>query len=219
MSDKSDSDNIDQVLNDTDNDTNDVSNNDQNDILDINADTPTMNKQLANHMDQVNKSKEKSSDPNSNQPKKVCTIDKNLLKELIVEWLALDDQIKTYRDAMKDMADEKKQFEAQILEVMGALEQETIITDKGNISRNVKESKAPLTPELIKATLSEILKCTQTADTYTNQIMEKRTIKETVSLKRATTEKKQKGKKNNNPNQTAKKKQSRKKNNQEPTDV
>ena len=208
MSDKSDSDNIDQVLNDTDNTDNDTN-------LDINADTPTMNNQLANHMDKVNeKIKDKSASPNSNQPKKVCIIDKNLLKDLIVEWLALDDQIKTYRDTMKDMADEKKQFEAQILEVMGALEQETIITDKGNISRNVKESKAPLTPELIKATLSEILKCTQTADTYTNQIMEKRTVKETVSLKRATTEKKSK-KKNNDPNQTAnqtgKKKQSRKK--------
>lgn len=206
MSDKSDSDNIDNVLNDTDNISNSPS---ANSALDINADTPTMNNQLANHMDKVNdKIKDKSAGP-----KKICQIDKNLLKELIVEWLALDDQIKTYRDTIKDMTDEKKQFEAQILEVMGTLEQETIITDKGNISRNVKESKSPLTPDLIKSALAEILKCTQTADTYTNQIMEKRTTKETVSLKRATTEKKSKGKKKNNDdsNQTGKKKQSRKK--------
>jgi hypothetical protein len=214
---KSESDNIDDVLNDTD-ESNNLTNNESNiDGLDINADTPTMNQQLDNH---VNKTNDKIKDKAAG-PAKVCQIDKNCLKAIIVEWLALDDQIKSYRETIKDMTDEKKQFENQILELMGALEQDTIITDKGNLTRNVKESKSPLTPDLIKATLAEILKCQQTADTYTNQIMEKRTTKETVSLKRNNGEKKSKGKKNNNPNNTtAKKKQSRKKkNNDEALDV
>ena len=50
---------------------------------------------------------------------------------------------------------------------MTALEQETIITEKGNLKRNVKSSKGPITPDLIKSTLTDILKCSTTADTYT----------------------------------------------------
>ena len=126
----------------------------------------------------------KQTDSENNGPIKICQIDKNMLKTLIVEWLSLDDQIKSYNEVVKDLKEEKKQFESQILELMGTLKQEVILTDKGNLTRTVKESKEPLTPDLIKATLSEILKCTQTADTYTNQIMEKRKVKETVNLKR-----------------------------------
>ena len=165
---------------------NNVRNNDdiadsENSALDINADTETMNDQLDRHMAKQNK-QNKNSD--SDTPKKICQIDKNMLKTLIIEWLSLDDQIKSYNEVVKDLKEEKKQFESQILELMGTLKQEVILTDKGNLTRTVKESKEPLTPDLIKATLSEILKCTQTADTYTNQIMEKRKVKETVNLKR-----------------------------------
>jgi hypothetical protein len=155
-----------------------MSNNNSDDILDIDADTETMNEQLNR---QLNK---KESSDRQEESKKVCIIDKNVLKTLIIEWLALDDEIKEYRNVIKDMTDEKKQYEDQILELMKALEQEIIITDKGNLTRNVKESKGPLTPELIKTTLSEILKCHQTAHAYTSQIMDKRQVKEKVNLKR-----------------------------------
>lgn len=156
-------------------DIDDVLNSDEN-ILDINADTETMNKQLNNNLEKTN--------PETYTNNKVIKIDKNILKTLIIEWLALDDQIKTYKEFIKDKTDEKKQYEEQILELMKVLNQEIILTDKGNITRNVKESKSPLTPELIKNTLTDLLKCSNTADTYTNNIMEKRTKKETISLKR-----------------------------------
>ncbi len=160
--------------------------NSDNDVLDINADTETMNNQL-------NNIKNNQKTPTTNE--KVIKIDKNLLKTLIIEWLALDDQIKTYKEYIKDKGDEKKQYEEQILELMKLLDQEIILTDKGNITRNIKESKSPLTPELIKNTLTDILKCATTADSYTNNIMEKRTKKEIITLKRKEiTEKKKKGK-------------------------
>jgi len=160
--------------------------NSDNDVLDINADTETMNNQL-------NNIKNNPKTPTTNE--KVIKIDKNLLKTLIIEWLALDDQIKTYKEYIKDKGDEKKQYEEQILELMKLLDQEIILTDKGNITRNIKESKSPLTPELIKNTLTDILKCATTADSYTNNIMEKRTKKEIITLKRKEiTEKKKKGK-------------------------
>jgi hypothetical protein len=147
-------------------------------------------------MDKQNKKKQSQSKltDSDSEPKKICQIDKNTLKTLIVEWLSLDDQIKSYNEVVKDLKDEKKQFESQILELMGALKQEVILTDKGNLTRTVKESKEPLTPDLIKSTLAEILKCNDTADTYTNQIMDKRKVKEVVNLKRKEIDGKGKGK-------------------------
>jgi len=146
---------------------------DEDNALDINADTETMNNQLAKNNKKTNPDEE----PN-------IKIDKKVLKTLIIEWLALDDQIKAYKDHIKDKSDEKKQYEEQILQLMKVLNQEIILTDKGNIIRNVKESKSPLTPELIKNTLTDLLKCSTTADTYTTNILDKRTKKETVALKR-----------------------------------
>lgn len=127
---------------------------------------------------------------NEDELHRVIEIDKDTLKTLIIEWLSLDDQIKAYNEVVKDKKEEKKQYESQILELMNALQQNTILTDKGNIERNVKESKGSITPELIKATLTDILKCSQTADTYTNHIMEKRISKENISLKRVMVDKK-----------------------------
>ena len=169
--------------------------NDETDIiLDINADTETMNNQISNHMNKLNEKNNLVEEP----VKKVIKINKEMLRTLIIEWLALDDQISTLRSEMKDKNEEKKQYEGQIIELMNAIKQEIILTDKGNISKNVRESKGPLTPELIKTTLAEILKSPETAETYTNHTMEKRVIKEKVSLKKEFEQKKvKKGKKQN----------------------
>lgn len=158
------------------NDKNDDKNDD--DIININTDTETMNNQLENHLKKVNKNIEES------KQKKVIHIDKEILKALIIEWLSIDDQIKAYRETVKDLTDEKKQYESQLLELMDTLKQDKILSDRGCINRNVKKSSTPLTQELIKTTLTDILKCSHTADTYTNHIMEKRLVKETVNLKR-----------------------------------
>jgi hypothetical protein len=107
-----------------------------------------------------------------------------MFKTLIIEYLSLDDQIKSFKETIKDKTDEKKQYESQILELMCALKQNVILTDKGNLERTVKESRGPLTPELIKTALTEILKCSDTANTYTDTIVDKRPTKELVALKR-----------------------------------
>jgi hypothetical protein len=152
-------------------------------VLNIDADTETMNDQIAKHMDKTNKANPKI-DNSKDAPKKVIKIDKEMLKTLIVEYLSLDDQIRSFKETIKDKTEEKKQYESQILELMGALKQDVILTDKGNLERSVKESKGPLTPELIKNALTEILKCSETASAYTETIVDKRPTKELVALKR-----------------------------------
>lgn len=136
----------------------------------------------------------KNNTDDSEVEKKVIYVDKALLKTLIIEWLALDDKIRSIKEIMKDKNEEKKQYETQILELMNVLNQEIILTDKGNIVKNKKESKGSLSPELVKMTLTEILKCEETAETYTNLILERRKGKEMVSLKRELNENKKKQK-------------------------
>jgi len=176
-------DDIDQVLN---SDKNSKSNNSEIDsdekFLDINADTETMNNQLSKQMEKKNKSN--NTDNSDAAPKKIIKINKDMLRTLIIEYLSLDDQIKSFRETIKDKTEEKKQYENQILELMTALKQDVILTDKGNLERIKKESKGPLTPELIKNVLTEILKCPDTASTYTEVIVDKRPTKESVLLKR-----------------------------------
>ena len=127
---------------------------------------------------------------NNDEDIKIIKINKDNLKTLIIEWLALDEQIKSYRDLIKEMKDEKKQYETQILDLMNTLNQDTIITNKGNIIKNKKESKGALTQEIIKSTLSSLLKCQETAETYTKLIFENRPIKETINLKKKIFQKK-----------------------------
>ena len=134
-------------------------------------------------MDKTNKANPKI-DNSKDAPKKIIKIDKEMLKTLIIEYLSLDDQIRSFKETIKDKTEEKKQFESQILELMGALKQDVILTDKGNLERSVKESKGPLTPDLIKNTLTEILKCAETASAYTETIVDKRPTKELIALKR-----------------------------------
>jgi len=121
---------------------------------------------------------------NIDKNQKIYHVNKNTLKSFILEWLSLDDQIKLIRNKLKEISDEKKQYESQILELMLVLNQDTIQTDKGKIEKNVKRTKMSLTPELIKNTLSDLLKCNQTADLYTNNILDKRQQKELITLKR-----------------------------------
>lgn len=110
-------------------------------------------------------------------------INKTDLKILIIEWLALDEQIKKHKNVIKELSDEKKQFEEKILNIMNLLEEDVIITEKGNIKKVKKEIKASITPNLIENTLKDILKSDETAKNYTNSIMDKREIKSIFNLK------------------------------------
>lgn len=115
---------------------------------------------------------------------KVIKINKDNLRTSIIEWLSLDEDIKHHRKIIKDLSDEKKQYENKILELMNNLNEETIKTDKCNIIKNKKQSKGILTQDIIKSTLTTLLKSEDIADEYTQILFEKRPIKEIVNLKR-----------------------------------
>jgi hypothetical protein len=119
-------------------------------------------------------------------------------KDMILTWLALDEKIKEINGELKEFKDEKKQFETYILEYMEKQKDDVILTTKGAITRNTKESKSAITPEIIQETLTKILNNKDTAYVYTNEILAKRTIKQTTNLKRQTIKPQKNNKQKNN---------------------
>ena len=119
-------------------------------------------------------------------------------KDMILTWLALDEKIKEINGELKEFKDEKKQFETYILEYMEKQQDDVILTTKGAITRNTKESKSAITPEIIQETLTKILNNKDTAYVYTNEILAKRTIKQTTNLKRQTIKPQKNNKQKNN---------------------
>ena len=62
------------------------------------------------------------------------------LKEMIINWLALDDKIKEISATVKDMNLEKKQFESYILDYMTKLNKPAIDTTSGKLIKEEKKS-------------------------------------------------------------------------------
>jgi hypothetical protein len=116
--------------------------------------------------------------------------DVNELKELIVNWLSLDEKIKVINEEVKDLKLEKNQYETYILEFMTNTKKEVIKTKDSVIKKNVYQSKGALKEELIMNSLTEILKDSVQAYEITQKIINSRPITEKVSLKTEKTEKK-----------------------------
>ena len=167
-----------------------MSNNNEHDYLDNSNVDPieslnTTNKDLEN--DEINVKTKKKNKKDDNHLKKTDITEINEdFKDMILSWLALDEKIKEINNELKEFKDEKKQFESYILDYMEKQKDDVILTTKGAISRNVKESKSPITPEIIQETLNKILNNKDTAYVCTNEIMSRRTIKQSTNLKRQT---------------------------------
>lgn len=84
---------------------------------------------------------------------------------------------------LKDLKDEKKQFENYIIDNMKNIKENIILTNKGSIIRNTRESKTSITSDLIQNTLSKILRDESKASLLTSEIESKRPLKQLTSLK------------------------------------
>jgi len=154
-------------------------------IESLNDTNKDLENDLINHNSNKNKSnknKHKQDDPNLKKTD-ITDVSEDF-KDMILTWLALDEKIKEINEELKEYKDEKKQFESYILEYMEKQKDDVIVTNKGAITRNVKESKSAITPEIIQETLTKILNNKDTAYVCTTEILSKRTIKQSTNLKR-----------------------------------
>lgn len=108
------------------------------------------------------------------------------LKELICNWLDLDEKAKKISDEMKDLKLEKKQYETYILGFMDKANKKVIKTNDNSctLRKDIKETKGSLKEEHILKTLSKILSNSEQAYKITQQIIEELPSKEVISLKK-----------------------------------
>jgi hypothetical protein len=106
------------------------------------------------------------------------------LKEMIINWLALDDKIKEISATVKDMNLEKKQFESYILDYMTKLNKPTIDTTSGKLIKDEKKTKKGLKEDMVATALTEITGDKHKAAEFTKYIFDKRPEVDNIKLKR-----------------------------------
>ena len=72
-----------------------------------------------------------------------------MFKELVISWVDLDDKIRKHNAEVKQLKNEKKEFESQILTYLENIGQNVIDISDGKLRRNVSKTKAPLKKETI----------------------------------------------------------------------
>ncbi len=110
------------------------------------------------------------------------------LRELLKNWLELDETAKKLSDEMKDIKMEKKQYETYILGFMDKTKKEIIKASDSNVvlRKEVKETRAKPSEENILKVLTRVLGDAGQAYKFTQEIIEDAPLKETISLKKDT---------------------------------
>ena len=109
--------------------------------------------------------------------------------QTVKKYLELDDQIKEFKNKIKEISTDKKQYEEFILNYLQSIDEKTIDIADGKLIRNVYKSQGSLKKELIQKTLIDIVGDSIKATSITEQIINSRPIVEKVSLKRTTIKK------------------------------
>ena len=140
---------------------------------------------LTSHTNTFSK-KEEDKDDDDNEEDELSSEDIEELKELICNWLDLDEKAKKISDEMKDLKLEKKQYETYILAFMDKANKKVIKTNDNSctLRKDIKETKGSLKEEHILKTLSKILSNSEQAYKITQQIIEELPSKEVISLKK-----------------------------------
>jgi len=115
---------------------------------------------------------------------------KKKFKNIVIAWVQLDDKIKTINSELKNMKDEKKQYEDFILDFMEKYNENMITLSNGILKKNVSQTKQSINEEMINEAIEEFTKDAEQAYTITQKIIQKRQVNEKVSLKRQVIKKK-----------------------------
>ena len=109
----------------------------------------------------------------------------------VLQWIEIDDKIKTFRNKVKELSTEKKEFEEKIITYLTEVEEESIVIKDGKLSKNVTKTKAPLKKETIYQSLVELVGDATKANTMTEHIINSRPDVQRINLKRTRNRKKE----------------------------
>ena len=107
-------------------------------------------------------------------------------KEMVKSWLETDEKISKLMTTLKELKDEKKQYENYIIDYMEENHNIEVASPNGKIRKSVSKSKTGFNEKIIITGLTEITKGDETkAKDITKIISQKREIKEKTFLKKA----------------------------------
>ena len=109
----------------------------------------------------------------------------------VKEWLALDDDIRTLRQAIRERDKKKKELTPLILEFMNQNKISDLNTENGKLQYRSSLYKKPLNQKTIQNRLASFFKDIKKGETVANYLLENRERVERVSLRRRIDKKKQ----------------------------
>ena len=108
----------------------------------------------------------------------------NEFKDLVVNWVSIDDSIREVNSKLKELKEEKKSYEQNILTYLEKIGENVIEISDGKLRRNVSKTKGALKHEIIQSALTDCVNDSEKAFQMTNYIMNKRPVVERINLKR-----------------------------------
>ena len=106
----------------------------------------------------------------------------NGFKKNVLRWIHIDDNIREHRKAVKELNEQKKEFEESIINYLTEVDEESIQIKDGFLKKSVTKSKEPLKKENIQTALVEITGDANKATMLTEHILKSRKETEKVSL-------------------------------------
>ena len=108
----------------------------------------------------------------------------NNFKELVENWLSLDDDIKKLSKVIKELRQKKNKLTPDIIKFMESNEIEDCNTGDGLLKHSVSYVKKPLSKKLLQDKLTIFLKNSQKGEEATKFIYENRDMEKRSALKR-----------------------------------
>jgi len=105
-------------------------------------------------------------------------------KEMVKSWLETDEKISKLMTTLKELKDEKKQYENYIIDYMEENHNVEVSIPEGKIKKAMLKSKGGFNEKVIITGLAEITKDETKAKDITKVISQKRENKEKIYLKK-----------------------------------
>ena len=102
----------------------------------------------------------------------------------IKNWVQLDDKIRKLKDEIKELNNDKKEYEDIVLGELEKMDEQVINISDGKLRRSITKTQTPLKKEEIQKTIFEFTKDEQKTFDMIEKIMTSRQIKEKINLKR-----------------------------------
>jgi hypothetical protein len=120
------------------------------------------------------------------EPKENNNLSNEEIKNMIKSWVEADEKIDALNKALKDLKDEKKQYENFIIDYMEENHNIEVSSGGSRIKKAVQKTRAGFNEKVIIVGLTEITKGDESkAKDITKIISQKREMKEKTYLKKA----------------------------------